>query len=138
MRKMPLWKTPNNIVKALEEGEGFWEDERWSPIMLTAMSGTEYEGPEIPIAWQIEFDPSDEEFEAANARLEEEKIDPDGYGWGEYIQTMIQKSNPSLAKRLHTTDCEMDTCVIWVESESDCRALLQATWKLIFNSEGWN
>lgn len=138
MRKMPLWKTPNNIVKALEEGEGFWEDERWSPIMLTAMSGTEYEGREIPIAWQIEFDPSDEEFEAANARLEEEKIDPDGYGWGEYIQTMIQKSNPSLAKRLHTTDCEMATCVIWVESESDCRALLQATWKLIFNSEGWN
>ena len=138
MRKMPLWKTPNNIVKALEEGEGFWEDERWSPIMLTAMSGTEYEGREIPIAWQIEFDPSDEEFEAANARLEEEKIDPDGYGWGEYIQTMIQKSNPSLAKRLHTTDCETATCVIWVESESDCRALLQATWKLIFNSEGWN
>ena len=135
---MPLWKTPNNIVKALEEGEGFWEDERWSPIMLTAMSGTEYEGREIPIAWQIEFDPSDEEFEAANARLEEEKIDPDGYGWGEYIQTMIQKSNPSLAKRLHTTDCETATCVIWVESESDCRALLQATWKLIFNSEGWN
>ena len=138
MRKMPIWKTPNNIVKALEEGEGFWEDERWSPIMLTAMSGTEYEGREIPIAWQIEFDPSDEEFEAANARLEEEKIDPDGYGWGEYIQTMIQKSNPSLAKRLHTTDCETATCVIWVESESDCRALLQATWKLIFNSEGWN
>lgn len=129
---MPLWKTPKDIAKALEDGDGFWEDERWSPIMLIVMSGTEYEGREISVAWQIEFDPSEDVFEAANARLEDKEIDPDGYGWGEYIQKAIQESNPVLAKRLHTTDCELGTCVIWVESEDDCRALLEATWKLIF------
>jgi hypothetical protein len=132
MPKMPSWKPPKNIAKALEDGDGVWEDERWSPIMLTAMSGTEFEGREIPIAWQIEFDPSEDDFEAANANLEEMEIEPDGYGWGEYIQKAIRKSNPGLAKRLHATDSETATCVIWVESAEDCRALLEATWKLIF------
>ncbi len=132
MPTLPSWKPPKNIAKALEDGDGFWEDERWSPITLTAMSGTEFEGREIPVAWQIEFDPSEDEFEAANAKLEERDIEPDGYGWGEYIQKAIRKANPALAKRLHATDCEADTCVIWVESEKDCRALLEATWKLIF------
>jgi len=132
MPKMPSWKPPKNIVKALDDGDGFWEDERWSPIMLTLMSGTEYEGREIAVAWQIEFDPSGDEFEKANAKLEEMDLEPDGYGWGEYIQKVIRKMNPALAKRLHATDCETDTCVLWVESEGDCRALLEATWKLIF------
>ena len=43
---------------SLEDGDGSWEDERWSPFQLTVMSGTEYKGREIPIAWQIEFDPA--------------------------------------------------------------------------------
>ena len=67
MPKMPAWKAPKNIAKALEDGDGSWEDERWSPILLTAMSGTEFNGRQIPVAWQIEFDPSEDEFEAANA-----------------------------------------------------------------------
>ena len=132
MPKMPTWKTPKNIAKALEDGDGLWEDGRWSPIQLTAMSGTEYDGREIPVAWQIEFDPSDEAFEVANASLEEQGIEPDGYGWGEAIQKKIELANPALAKRLHTGDCETDTCVIWVETAEDCRALLETTWKLIF------
>ncbi len=131
MPKMPTWKSPRKIAKALDDGDGFWEDERWSPIQLTAMSGTEYDGREIAVAWQIDFDPSECDFEAANARLEEMGIEPDGYGWGG-IQEAIRKLNPALAKRLHTTDCETDTCVILVESEEDCRALLEATWKFIF------
>jgi hypothetical protein len=132
MPKMPSWKPPENIAMALEAGDGFWEDERWSPITLTAMSGTEYDGREIPVAWQIEFDPSEDEFQVANAKLEDMDLEPDGYGWGEYIQNVIRKDNPALTTRLHTTDCEADTCVIWVESEVDCLALLEATWKLIF------
>jgi hypothetical protein len=132
MPKMPQWKPPNNVAKALADGDGSWEDERWSPILVTAMSGTEYEGRAIPVAWQIEFEPSEDEFEAANARLEELGVEPDGYGWGEYIQKAIRKGDPALAKRLHMTDCETDTCVIWVESDDDCRALLEATWKLVF------
>src|SRR5262245_46735545 len=96
------------------------------------MSGTKINGREIPIAWQIEFDPSEGDFEAANANIEDMGIEPDGYGWGTYIREIIRKSNPALAKKLHTSDCETHTCVIWVESDEDCRALLEATWKLIF------
>jgi hypothetical protein len=132
MHKMPSWKPPKNIAKALQDGDGLWEDERWSPILLTAMSGTELDGREIPVAWQIEFDPSGDEFRAANSRLENMKIEPDGYGWVECIQQAIGKTNAALAMRLHTTDCETDTCVIWVESADDCRLLLEAAWNLIF------
>ena len=132
MPKMPRWRPPKNIAKALADGDGFWEDERWSPILVMAMSGIEYEGREVPVAWQIEFDPSENECEAANARLDERGVEPDGYGWGEYIQNTIRQGNPALAERLHITDCETATCVIWVESEEDCRALLEATWPLIF------
>jgi hypothetical protein len=133
MPKMPTWKPPKNTAKTLEDGDGIWEDSRWSPILLTLMSGTEFEGRDIPVAWQIEFDPSEDDFEAANAKLEDQEIAPDGYGWGDYIQKTIRKTSPALAKRLHTTDCETDTCVIWVESEDDCRSLLEVTWKLVFD-----
>jgi hypothetical protein len=133
MPKMPKWKAPKDIAKALEEGDGVWEDERWSPIFLTVMSGTELDGRAIPVAWQIEFDPSDEEFEAANAKLEELEIDADSYGWGEFICKSVGKTDLALGKRLHLDDCETDTCVIWVESEEDCRVLVESTWKLIFS-----
>lgn len=134
MTKMPTWKLPKNLGKAIEDGDGYWEDDRWSPILLTAMTGTEFNGREIPIAWQIEFDPSEDDFEAANAEIEQMGIEPDGYGWGEYIQKNIRESNPRLADRLHTTDCEVDTCVVWVESAEDCHAVLEATWNLIFGA----
>jgi hypothetical protein len=44
MPKMPTWKP-----KALEDGGGVWEDERWSPIRLTIISGTEFEGRDLPV-----------------------------------------------------------------------------------------
>jgi hypothetical protein len=133
MPKMPLWKTPKNIAKALEDGDGFWEDERWSPILVTAMSGTESNGREIPVTSQIEFDPSDDQFGAANAELEDKGVDPDGYRWGEQVRKTIRKTNPGLAKRLHLTDSKQDSCAIWVEIDSDCRALLETIWGLTFN-----
>ncbi len=132
MPRMPSWKPPRNVTKALEDGDGFWEDESWWPIILTATSGTVLNGREIPVAWQIEFDPSDDQLEAANAKLDEAGIEPDGYGWGECVRTNVEKLNPGLAKRLHLNDCETSTCVIWVESEEDCRMLIEAVWGLLF------
>lgn len=132
MHHMPSWNAPKNINKALEDGDGFWQDDRWAPLRLIAMSGTEFEGREIPVVWQIEFNPSDDDFEISNTRLHENGFEPDGYGWGQYIQGTIHKVNPTLAMRLHTTDCESDTCVIWVETVDDCRALLEFTWELVF------
>lgn len=134
MPKMPRWKPPKDIAGALAKGDGYWEDERWSPILVTAMSGTMYQGQTIPVLWQIEFDPFVDECALANTRLEADGIEPDGYGWGEYIQHAIRESNSELAERLHLTDCEMSTCVIWVESEGDCKELLETTWKLMFDA----
>lgn len=132
MPKMPRWKPPEDLAKALAHGDGSWEDERWSPILVTAMSGTQYQGRAIPVAWQIEFDPSEDDFEAANARLEASGIEPDGYGWGERIHEVLRQADAGLADRLHMGDCEAAACVIWVESEGDCRALVEATWGLVF------
>jgi len=131
MAQMPKWKVPPNITKALDDGDGIWEDDRWSPILLTAMSGTELDGREIPVAWQIEFDPFDDDFEAANTELEDSDIEPDGYGWGEHVRSAVEKIDPSLATRLHLNDCEADTCVVWVESEQDAKVLLETVWKLV-------
>ena len=132
MPKMPRWKSPKNLAEALADGDGIWEDERWAPLLVTAMSGTEYQGRAIPVAWQLEFDPSEDEFAAASARIEEDGGEPDGYGWGEYIRRAVQTAEPALAARLHLTDCESAACVIWVETEADCRALVETTWKLAF------
>lgn len=132
MPRMPKWKVPKSIAKALKDNEGSWEeDERWSPIRLTAMSGTKLDGREIPVAWQVEFEPVDDEFEAGNARLEELGIEPDGCGWGDYILNALGQIKPALAQKVHL-DCEGSTCVIWVESEDDCRSLIESVWKLVF------
>jgi len=93
MTKMPRWNTPKNIVELLDDGDGYWEDERWSPILVTAQSGTVYEGREIPIAWQIEVDPTDDEFETAQSKLEELDLDLDGYGW---VSSSARRSKRSI------------------------------------------
>ena len=120
------------MSEALEDGDGTWVDERWSPIVLTAMSGTEFKGREIPLAFQIEFEPAGDCFKAANARLEAAGIEPDGYGWGEFVLRSVRRKNQKLARRLHLSDCETDTCVIWVESDGDCKEILEMTWRLVF------
>lgn len=131
MSYMPKWNPPADLNQSLEDGEGFWEDPRWTPILLTAMSGTEFEGREIPVAWQIEFDPSCRECESSNGKLEQLGFDQDGYGWANYIQQSISQNDPALANRLYTTDSEASTCVIWVEAEVDCRILVETAWRLI-------
>jgi hypothetical protein len=134
MTEMPSWISPKNIAKELDDGAGFWEDERWSPIQLIAQSGTVYNGRVVPIAWQIEFDPSDDEFEWSNDKLKAMGIEPDGYGWGEYIQTTVVNANPELANRCNIADCETDSCVIWVESPEDCRKIIEIIWRIVFNN----
>ena len=130
MAEMPRWQAPQDLERVLHD-DGVWEDERWSPIHLTAMSGTEWNGREIPIAWQIEFDSFDEQLESANARIAEDGAECDGYGWGERIMERVRRRDPALATRLHLTDCEAGVCVVWVEAERDCRLVLETVWRLI-------
>jgi hypothetical protein len=135
MSKMPKWSMPDNLNELLaEDDDGIWEDDRWEPILLTVLTGTSLDGRDIPRAWQIEFEPDDDAFESANARLQELGIEPDGYGWGDAIRDAVAKTHPEFADQLHLGDCETGTCVVWVESENACRLLVEETWKLIFGA----
>lgn len=126
----PAWKIPKNIQKRVADEDGMWEDERFDPILLTVMSDVEYEGRDIPLSWQIEFDPFDDRLETVNEKLESSGIEADGDGWAEAIEKEFAKRYPKLAGELHS-DSESSTCVLWVESEKTCQKLIELVWALI-------
>jgi hypothetical protein len=95
------------------------------------MSDTSYQGRDIPLAWQIEFDPYDDRLAAANEKMEAAGIEPDGDGWSEVIQKEFGRRHPKLAREFHS-DSESSTCVIWVESEKACRKLIEVVWSLMY------
>jgi hypothetical protein len=136
--KTPEWNIPKNLQELIDadspDGDGMWEDGSWDPILLTVMAGTSYGGRDIPLSWQIEFQPGDERLETANKRLEDLELEPDGYGWAKLIEDVFAKEHPELADELHFGDTEAATCVVWVESESTCKTLIEVAWSLIHAS----
>lgn len=131
MRKTPQWKIPANLTELLEEDDGFWEDLRWHPLVLSVTSGTTINGRDVPLAWQIEFEPFDEAFDQANEAFAARGIEPDGYSWGEAIKIAMQDKYPEVTQ-LHFDDCEEGACVVWTETEEVCRKLMEITWQLVF------
>ena len=99
--KSPKWKIPKNLQQLIDadspDGDGMWEDDSWDPILLTVMAGTSYGGRNIPLSWQIEFQPEDERLEAANKEIEALGQQPDGYGWAKLIEAVFAKDHPKLA-----------------------------------------
>jgi hypothetical protein len=128
--RQPEWRVPKNLLELINEKDGLWEDDRWDPILLTVMQGTVYHGRDIPLAWQIEFEPVGPSFQCANEKLIKLGLIADGYGWATLIKSVAEKDHPDLAKELRF-DEESSTCVVWVESEAACRQLIQITWALI-------
>jgi hypothetical protein len=132
--KTPEWNIPENLQALIEadsaDGDGMWEDDSWDPILLTVMAGTSYNGRDIPLSWQIEFQPADARLEQANKAIEDRGLEPDGYGWAKLIGDAFTKDHPELAEELHFGDTEIATCVVWVESESTCKTLMEVTWSL--------
>jgi len=98
------------------------------------IGGTAYQGREIPWAWPIEFEPFGEEFDEANPRIMKDETEPDGYAWSAVICAQMAKEYPDSIEQLHSGDTESETCVLWVESEAACKALVQVIWKLIYGS----
>jgi hypothetical protein len=126
----PDWVIPQDIVDIVTINE-MWEDDRWSPILLTVIGGTKYKGRDIPLAWQIEFEPSDPFFDAANRKIEALGVEPDGYGWVSVINSVVGNYHPELINELQFGDTEEETCVVWVESEGACRRLMNIVWSLV-------
>jgi len=132
---MPDWTIPNNLQELIDSDEGgMWEDTRWDPVLLTVMGGTSYGGRDIPLAWQIEFQPDGDQFTTTNAKIVALGLKPDGYGWATLIRSVFTKYHPEAAEELQFGDTEVATCLVWVESEATCRLLMQVVWSLIHGS----
>lgn len=129
----PVWSMPLNLSDLIDQDSyGIWDDETtFSPIKLSVMKGVVYAGRPIDLSWQIEFEPSGEEFESGNARLVGIGLDADGYGWATLINSVFQKYHSELAPELQFGDTEEAACVVWVESEVTCRTLTEVAWNLI-------
>ena len=113
--KRPEWRIPENLQSLIEADDDLsWETSDWSPILLSVISGTSY-GRDIPLAWQIEFEP----------------IGSTGYDWSDRIAHAVDEQYPELVDHLHFDDTELSTCVVWVESEAVCRRLIDVVWTLI-------
>jgi hypothetical protein len=130
----PPWKIPDNL-RTILDAEEQWEDPRWDPLTLTVMAGTAYLGRPIPVAWEVSFSPADDFFDDLNGTLEAAGIDPDGDGWFHLIKDRVAKSAPDLLERLHD-DSETATCVVWVETEADCRILMETIWTILHDPRG--
>ncbi len=130
MKTLPEWIIPANLTELLAENVDLWEDDRWHPILLSVLGGISYEGRDIPLSWQVEFDPSDPELAAANAKIEASGVEADGYGWAQVIGSVVSRQHTELAEELHFEDTEADTLVVWVESEESCRLLMNVVWSL--------
>lgn len=129
----PDWIIPKNISEIVADDE-MWEDERWSPLLLSVIGGVSYKGREIPLFWQIEFEPFDEVFDAANQRLEALGVEPDGYAWADLVASAVAKNHPELIDELQFGDTEMAACVVWVESEDSCKTLMNVIWSLVHDN----
>jgi hypothetical protein len=70
-------------------------------------------------------------FEAANKKLATLNLDPDGYGWASLIKSVFAKYHSQVADELQFDDTEASTCVVWVDSESTCKILVEVVWNLI-------
>lgn len=109
-RPTPTWALPDDFAATLDD-EGIVEIGGWEPIEVTAMSGTASQGRDIPIAWQIEILASGE----------------DGYAVEDRLLHAVREVDSALAARCHS-DTEAAACVLWVETETDCRTLLEICW----------
>lgn len=116
---MPQWQIPPNLQSLIDaDDDRTWSTEDWSPIELTVMSGTLYEGRDIELSWQLEYEPDD----------------CDGYEFLDRVLAAVNDAAPEIADDLHCDDTEDAAFVIWAESESTCKRLLEIVWSLVDQS----
>jgi hypothetical protein len=129
----PAWRIPDDLSALIAADEDLtWITHDWAPIELSVMAGTTYADRDIPLAWQIEFEPSAPAFREANSKIAAMGLEPDGYGWSTLIDSVMRKYHSALADELHYGDAEVSACVVWTESEVTCRHLVEVVWTLIY------
>src|SRR5262245_56027880 len=94
----PVWQIPDDLSALIASDDDLtWTTHEWAPIELSVMAGTTYKGREIPLAWQIELDPSAPAFGEANSKIAAMGLEPDGYGWSTLIDSVMRKYHSDLA-----------------------------------------
>ena len=132
----PAWRVPDNLSELIASDEdSAWEMPGWSPLRVLPIAGTVYTGRPTPLAWQLEFDPFDDAYASANARLFDPDDGADGTAWAELLASAVAQSAPTLGEQLNVDDAESSDCVIWTESEDACRLMSETAWKLVFGDD---
>jgi hypothetical protein len=128
----PEWRIPADLHDLIAaDADLTWATDEWAPLELSVMAGTSYAGRDIPLAWQVEFEPTNPSFEGANAKISAMGGEPDGYGWSKVIASIMGKYHPDASDELQYGDTETSACVIWTESEQTCRRMVEVIWNLI-------
>lgn len=113
---LPAWQIPSDLVSLMAADEDLtWESDHWSPVQLSVIGGTSYNGRDIEQSWQIEYEPED----------------CDGYDFLDRVLAAVAERDPEIENELHCDDTEDAAVVIWAESEDVCRRLMTIIWSLI-------
>lgn len=129
---MKKWDVPKNIYEIVYADEDFtWEDNSWEPILLSIFGDTSYEGRDIPLSWQVEFAPYGAPFNKRNEQLSNLGKECDGYGWANLINTIFIEHYPRLVNQLNFHDTDTSTCVVWTETESTCKKIIEVVHSLL-------
>ncbi len=129
---LPLWSLPPDLATIVAE-DGEWEDFSWDPLLLTVVGDTRFAGRAIPMAWQLSLWPEDAQ-PALRAAVAAACGKADGHGWAEWLCAAVAQRVPALADRLHD-ESVAETCILWVETEADGRALMEAAWLRLHEGE---
>ena len=127
----PPWIMPPDLATIIAD-DGEWEDPTWDPLLLTVVGDTRHEGRDIAMAWQLSLWPDDAP-PALQAEVAASFGRADGHGWASWLLAAIEARAPQLVARVHD-DSEEATCVLWVETEADGRALMEQSWRSLQDS----
>jgi hypothetical protein len=130
----PNWLMPPDLAEIIDE-DGEWEDPSWDPLLLTIAGDTRLDGRLIKRAWQLTLWPGDAFFAPLNAALKTQGNKADGHAWSDLLHLEVGRHAPALALRLHD-DSDAATCVIWVETETDGRMLMERAWTYLHDMQG--
>lgn len=116
---LPDWRIPSDLKALMQTDEDLaWCSDQWSPIQLSVIGGTSYDGRDIDQSWQIEYE-------------------PDGCGGYEMLDRVlaaVDEHDPDIRPDLHCNDTEDAALVIWTESEDICRRLMVLVWPIVHES----
>ena len=111
---MPEWNIPPDL-RALVDADSTLDCDDWSPILLTVSGNTQFDGRDIDLAWQIEY----------------ETVGCTGYEFCYRVMAAVQTADAELVPLLNCGDTESVACVIWMEAEDACRRLLEIVWPMV-------